>query len=1075
MAEMQRVPLRTQDPPVTIFISYASQEAAQKQELEQFLEQYLAESGQYVRFVSIEGLVPGEKWTPQLRELWQEAEIFLLLVSEKYLGSVRKKPELDLILEHASQEAGVKALPIILEACDWQHSPLARYQALPQFGKPLASFPDKTRAYEEIGDALVTMTYFRRNAAVTKAIEQEKQQRTGALRLVNCGLPFIPRDLLDMPWLQELDLRRNSIRRIENLERLPNLRRLLLSTNELRRTDGLQTLTNLHVLDLQHNNIQELSGLGNLAELQELGLSHNELYSLEGVQMLPTLRVLYAAHNLLEDVEELEWLPNLRRIVLTGNDIRSLRPLLGHLRAGLPIALTYSLRDTEEGIFVKDNPRLNEPAAEVVEKGREAVIKYFEDAEQFGVERLEIVKLVLVGNSGVGKTNFSQFLRGKVLKDTHNSTHLLDIQRFEATFLKTGGGRPMCVNVFDFGGQDYYHDSHRLYYSHDTVYVLLWDERSNRYAEQSETLPGGDTIVYEDFPLAYWLESIRYNLRDKSRPRYHGEAEAPPLDAAPDPEARPAANSAPILVLQNKIDEGEGLLDQQTLVRRYPGIVGFFSVALREKLRTRVLPEVLAGHMRQLDFTGRKLIRYEHKIVRHYLDAPPNAPFRILSLAEFCADCRRLISNDQVAFTPENAQIIAQILNSLGLVYYDKGADAQEDVIFTRVDELNRLIKQVMLVAKQGNDKGFFRREQLSKIPHHEDVLRLLLKNQSIVGISAGQFLAPQFLPARPDAATAFFTAAFTRCQLRYVYEAYFHKTLLLRLFARYVGEASSEAGLSAGSTWPFWRNGLIISRQAGAARQLVLVELRKEAHQGVVEVRTIGEFDPHGLEREVEKTLDELNEGWTVRKEVAVDGENFFDVRQLQQDVARRIYEFAGPVRPAAAGQPALPPKTFSVHQFKHLVAFERTPKKLFISYSSKNADFVRRFTTHLEVLKATGLIDPWYDRMIEPGTRWDDAIRTEMLRADVVIFLLSPDFLATSYIMQTEVPLAIGYHQAGRLELFFVELLACGWEHTPIRDYQQTGDPAQTAKNVLCIEQAGNDTMWKRVMKQLTDKLQA
>ena len=1069
MAAIDRVQPRPQDPPVTIFISYAHRDAARKQELEQFLEQYLAESGQYARFVSDENLVPGEQWAPQLQRLWQEAEIFLLLVSPHYLSSVRKNPELDLIIERTGREAAVKVLPIILEACDWQLTPLADYQALPQFGQPLASFADQTSAYEEIGNALVTMAYFLRNTAATRLIEQEKQARTGTLRLANCGLPFIPRDLLDMPWLEVLNLERNRIRRLDHLDRLPNLRRLCLSYNELTRLDGLGALIHLHELDAQHNNLQQLSGLENLRELRVLGLSHNQLRSLAGLPPLPALRTLYAAHNLLAEVEALAALPNLRRLVLTGNHLRSLRPVLAQLRAGLPIGLTYSFADAEEGIFVKDNPRLDEPAVEVVEKGREAVLKYFEDAEQFGVKRLEIVKLVLVGNSGVGKTNFSQFLRGKDLKAAHSSTHLLDIQRFAAPFLKNEDGRAMCINVFDFGGQDYYHDSHRLYYSHDTVYVLLWDQASNRYAEQTEPLPGGDAIVYENFPLAYWLESIGYNLRDKSRPRYHEEA-APAARA--DGQPAEGGNSAPILVLQNKIDEGEGLLDQQALARRYPGIVGFFGVALRHKMRTRVLTEVLAEHMQRLHFTGRKLIRYEHKIVQHYLDAPPTAPFRILSLAEFWQDCRRLIDNEQVTFTPANAQIIARILNSLGLVYYDPGPDDQ-DFIFTRVDELNRLIKQVMLVAKQGNDQGFFRREQLSRIPHHQDVLRLLLKNQSIVSMSAERFLAPQFLPARPDAATTFFTAAFTRCQLRYVYEAYFHKTLLLRLFARYVGEGSPEAG--AGGPWLFWRHGLIISRQVGAARQLVLVELRKEADRGVVEVRTIGEFDPHGLEREVEKTLDELNEGWTVRKEVSVDGEDFFDVRHLREAVAGRVYEFAGAPRPAAPGLPPLPPRTFSVHQFKHLVAFERPPKKLFISYSSRNAEFVRRFATHLEVLKATGLIDPWYDRMIEPGTRWDDAIRAEMLRADVVIFLLSPDFLATSYIMQTEVPLAIRYHQAGRLQLFFVELLACGWEHTAIRDYQQTGDPTQTAKNVLRIEQPGNDAMWKSVMKQLVDKLKA
>src|SRR4029079_15484276 len=132
-----------------------------------------------------------------------------------------------------------------------------------------------------------------------------------------------------------------------------------------------------------------------------------------------------------------------------------------------------------------------------------------------GEKKLEILKLILMGNSGVGKTNFSQFLRKQRLTKKHISTDSLDIQSWKPPFLKSESGEPMLLNIFDFGGQDYYHDLHRLYYSHDTAYVLLWDTATNFYAERKERLTDNTELVYEDFPIEYWLESIKYVLYGK--------------------------------------------------------------------------------------------------------------------------------------------------------------------------------------------------------------------------------------------------------------------------------------------------------------------------------------------------------------------------------------------------------------------------------------------------------------------------------------------------------------------------------------------------------------------------------
>lgn len=1031
-------------PPLNVFISYSHLDITYKQELEN----YIGASGQNIRVTSDENLAPGDVWVKKLADIRQEADVYLLLVSKNYIQSTRKNPELDEILTRGKADQAHKVIPVILEQSDWTKTSIGDFQGLPKFGRPINEFKNPEEAYAEVVEALASIAQMKQNSKALKLIAQEKAERSGILRLSECSLTSVPRDLLDMHWLRQLYLDKNYIRKLENLDNLTNLEQLTITYNEIERIEGIEQLTSLRVLDMQFNRLRTIENLTKNQSLTKLGLSSNQIDNLAGIEPLQQLAILYVSNNRLKRVDELANLPNLKRIVLTGNRIESIKPLLEHIKKGLTVALRYAYSETDEGIFIKDNTTLAEPSIEVIEKGQEAILKYFDDAQTYGTQKLEIVKLILVGNSKVGKTNLSEFLRGVKLARNHNSTHLLDIQRWDASFLKTASGKSMRVNIFDFGGQDYYHDSHRMYYSHDTAYILLWDTLTNQYSEEAETIPGPgqtETLIYENYPLAYWLESINYNLADKFRPVYKTDT------------STPSSTTAPVLVLQNKIDLGEGRLNQQELGSQYPNIAGFFSMSLTAHKRTKILNEVLTDYMNTLNLSGRQLINFEYKIIDDYLNKPRS--FQAVALDDFWADCQHIINDSSITFTRANAEIIAQILNSIGIVFYDKHAD-NDGIVFTQINRLNELIKEIMEMAKRGNDRGFFKLSQVSHIENQTEVINLLLKNNSILKINESEFLSPQFLPVSPDPSVAFFLNTFTHNHIRFIYKAYFHKTLLLSLFARYLNGTTIDTSAGVKNV-PFWRNGIIVSKGEGAARQMVYVELRKDKDQGIVNIRTMGPFQKNGLEKEIEITLDELNKGWTVRKEISVNSTDFFDVQPLKEAVANNQFSFL------KNG------KTFSVNDFKHITSFDKLPKKLFISYSSKNADFIKRFVTHLEILKSNGIIDPWYDRMIESGSKWDDSIRNEMRNSDVIIFLLSPDFLATEYIMKTEIPLAIQQLQNETAKFFFIELQPCGWKRTDIANYQQTDDPTQAEKNIISIGTPNNDKEWNRVIDELMAKM--
>ena len=71
----------------------------------------------------------------------------------------------------------------------------------------------------------------------------------------------------------------------------------------------------------------------------------------------------------------------------------------------------------------------------------------------------------------------------------------------------------------------------------------------------------------------------------------------------------------------------------------------------------------------------------------------------------------------------------------------------------------------------------------------------------------------------------------------------------------------------------------------------------------------------------------------------------------------------------------------------------------KAFISYSHRDERFRQNLESHLSILRRLGVIDVWHDRVIKPGSELDDSIDTNLEQSELVILLISADFLASDY----------------------------------------------------------------------------
>jgi TIR domain len=87
-----------------------------------------------------------------------------------------------------------------------------------------------------------------------------------------------------------------------------------------------------------------------------------------------------------------------------------------------------------------------------------------------------------------------------------------------------------------------------------------------------------------------------------------------------------------------------------------------------------------------------------------------------------------------------------------------------------------------------------------------------------------------------------------------------------------------------------------------------------------------------------------------------------------------------------------------------------------LFISYSHKDEQLKKRLCVSLAPLLNQGLMDAWHDRQITPGDEFDKEISDELKKADVILLLVSPDYLSSRYIIEKEVPAAMRQREKGQ-----------------------------------------------------------
>jgi len=106
----------------------------------------------------------------------------------------------------------------------------------------------------------------------------------------------------------------------------------------------------------------------------------------------------------------------------------------------------------------------------------------------------------------------------------------------------------------------------------------------------------------------------------------------------------------------------------------------------------------------------------------------------------------------------------------------------------------------------------------------------------------------------------------------------------------------------------------------------------------------------------------------------------------------------------------------------------------RVFFSYSHEDETARNELEKHLTILKRDKLVETWHDRRILAGADFGAEIDQSLLESNLILLLVSPDFLASDYCYSMEMKRALAMRDQGIAWVVPIILDHCDWQSTPL-----------------------------------------
>jgi len=541
----------------------------------------------------------------------------------------------------------------------------------------------------------------------------------------------------------------------------------------------------------------------------------------------------------------------------------------------------------------------------------------------------------------------------------------------------------VTVNLWDFAGQVITHATHQFFLSSNSVYVLVLTGREDTQKSDAD----------------YWLRLIRAFAGDED------------------------GNTAPVIVALNKWKEHPFKLDRNLLKEKYPFIIDFIETDCQSGLGIDELKAKLAATVEPMEIVRQPFKLSWWKIKEQLEKAQRKKNY--LPYSEFQATCAKLGETDT-----GSQRILAEVFHALGIALnYGQDERLRNSTVLNPrwvTEGIYALLCQA--VSDDGSAELTLDRvrQVLPKEPEEMCFYLIELMRRFDLAFplneSGDRWLVPQRLPAeQPELGTEWRTAQdITRLKYRY---PVIPEGLLPRFITR--SYPLSEGTEDGGAPLPRWTNGVILEDRG--ARALVRVDEEEREIQVTVIGEKVARLSLLGVIQADFRTIHEDISGLGQEEFLEIEG-YYVPVQTLRAD---ELHKQSSSVQ-TPRGTISINPTAELNYLSEPAARDERQWRaRVFISYSSKDARLKDELMTRLKPMQASaGLIECWHDRLITPGEEWDGEIKSQLEQADVILLLVSAQFLASDYIRGVEIKRAIELSEAKKARVIPIILEKCGWK---------------------------------------------
>ncbi len=604
----------------------------------------------------------------------------------------------------------------------------------------------------------------------------------------------------------------------------------------------------------------------------------------------------------------------------------------------------------------------------------ESTLNYFrgiQDDRRF----LNDAKLIVIGSGGAGKTSLVNRLVYNVFDLRERPTDGIRIVPWTVTLRSR---ESVCLRIWDFGGQEIMHATHQMFLTSSSIYLLVLDGRRNT----------------EETDANYWLNLIEL--------------------FAPD---------SPVIIALNKIKEQPFAMDRRGVQKKFGNVREFVETDCEDCTGIESLASAIRRQAEQLD----------------HLRAPLPAKWvaikdRLGGLKEnyITFRCYQQICKEEGELDAQTQDTLVRYLHRTGIVLNFKDDPRLRDthVLNPRwvSDGIFRLINHPMVAQNKGevriNDLQTLLDEKNYPADRQEFLIELMKKFELCFRFADedDRYLIPELL-GKEEPVEAYTFTPNTCLNFEYIYE-----TLPKGLMPRFIVRSHT---LSSGR--PRWRNGVILEFDANRAL------VRASQLQSNVQIMVAG--SPAGrrqLLAVIRSDFEHIHRSYKTEPKQMVPAPSHPEISVPYRDLlvmernGRDTYPVVVGDRVIDIGVKAMLDGVDldGVRPATHGARTVGKQLRVFYSYSHRDEELRDELATHLKLFERRGLIQGWHDRRITAGTEWKGQIDENLESADVILLLISADFMASDYCYDVEMKRALDRHEARSARVVPIIISDLAWQ---------------------------------------------